>query len=99
MDRRTVLVVRIGVRIIMMVVIARMLMVFVVTVFVVMSRFLVIPGLIGVMLGVVEVFVVVIFLGVSVNLLQPLCGRPRARLDDFTLNPFAMATPARVAMA
>jgi hypothetical protein len=70
---------------------------FVFAVVMVMRRFIMMFG--GMRFGIVDVFVVVSVLGVSVSVLQPLrCFRARV-LDDLALNPFTMAAPARAAVA
>ena len=88
--------VALGMRVVMMFVIVRMPVVVMVMV---MRRFIVMFGGIVVMFGAVGMFVVVLLLGVSVNVVLRL-RRLRARiLDDLALNPLAMAAPARVAVA
>ena len=85
-----------GMCVMMVFVIMRMLVVVRVLV---MCRFIVVFGVIAVMVGIVDVVVVVAFLGVSVGVVQSL-RRFRARiLEDLALNTLAMTAPARTAMA
>ena len=90
------LVVRIGMRIMMMFVIVRMLVVVIVMV---MRRFIMAFGSIVLMFGIVAVSVVVFFRGVSVGVLQTLRRLGARILDDLALNPLTMAAPARAAVA
>ena len=83
------------VMIMMMVVIMQMLVVIMVMM---VRRFIVMVGSVVMMPAIMGVFIVM-FIGARVNLLQRVCRRLRARLDDLALNPFAMAAPARIAMA
>jgi hypothetical protein len=73
--------------------------VIVVMVVVIMRHFLMVPGIIMMMFAVVIVFVVMAFIGMRVGRWQTFSRRLRACVDDLALNPFAVAAPARVAMA
>ncbi len=95
---RTMLI-ALGVLMIMMMFVIMRMLVFVVVMM--MRRFIVVVGGVVMMRAIMDVMdvVIVVFVGVCVSILR-LRRRLRARiLHDLALNPFAMAAPARAAVA